>query len=257
MCAVAAAVACLVAGVARAELSPIVFELHAANQGGSGTYQVLFEDGDYDPETGFYFWKLSEPIVIEDELSLAPIAMLWGASVSFFDDPEVNLGFDVEAGSTETIFTITSALVGFPAIDPAEGRASAALTVTDTDGDGATLTGQGPRGGAYLAQYNGMVPGGETFAELIDSLIAPGGRSAAVAASFPGGGDFSPIPLPVVDMSAEFKFTLTANDLASGTSHFEIVPEPGAIGLLLVGLGVAVRRRSQDSGVRKPLTPDS
>jgi MYXO-CTERM domain-containing protein len=44
-------------------------------------------------------------------------------------------------------------------------------------------------------------------------------------------------------MSARYRFSLTANDEASGTSSFEIVPAPGAIALLGMGGLLAARRR--------------
>jgi len=46
----------------------------------------------------------------------------------------------------------------------------------------------------------------------------------------------------VSDMSTQISFTLSPNDLASGTSVFEIVPEPASVLLLIAGL-VLVRRR--------------
>jgi uncharacterized protein (TIGR03382 family) len=148
------------------------------------------------------------------------------------------------AGAMDTEFTITSALLSFGTpIDPASGRATAAVTVTDLLGNGAQLTGLGPGGGAYVAGYNGLVPGGSTFAELIPSLAAPAFSSNAVDSDFPGGGAFAAIAGGVNDMSAQFNFTLSANDLASGTSNFEIIPAPATMALLGVGALLGRRRR--------------
>ena len=47
-------------------------------------------------------------------------------------------------------------------------------------------------------------------------------------------------------MSPQFSFTLSALDLASGTSTYEIVPAPGALALLGMGL-VGVRRRRRQA----------
>jgi hypothetical protein len=52
---------------------------------------------------------------------------------------------------------------------------------------------------------------------------------------------------PVSSIQGEFSFTVTGNDLASCTSHYEIsvVPEPASMGLILAGLvsALALRRR--------------
>jgi hypothetical protein len=47
----------------------------------------------------------------------------------------------------------------------------------------------------------------------------------------------------VSDMSAEIKFSLTGFDLASGTTTYEIIPEPAAALLLVAGM-LGLRRRS-------------
>jgi hypothetical protein len=48
----------------------------------------------------------------------------------------------------------------------------------------------------------------------------------------------------VTDIQAEYQFTLSANDSASGTSRFEVVPEPVAMHLALLGIvGLLLARR--------------
>ena len=54
-----------------------------------------------------------------------------------------------------------------------------------------------------------------------------------------GGSGFLPIVGPVSDMSSEFHFNLTSDDLASGTSHWEVIPIPGPSALAILILGVA------------------
>ncbi|MHC4414095.1 MAG: PEP-CTERM sorting domain-containing protein [Planctomycetota bacterium] len=239
------AVVCLVGSGARAEFSPVVFDVQASSSLGTGYFQVMFEQGEFDPVSGRFEWTLQAPLVIQDEITGASIATLAAASVSYVEDPVVNVSFDVFAGAADTLFLIGSGLLGFGPIDPAQGRASAAMTATDVNDNGAVLTGTGPGGMAYLAQYNGIVPGGTTFAALIPGVVAPAGESRSEFANFPGGGAFMDIPDPVVDMSALFSFTLTTNDFASGTSNYEIIPEPGAITLLALGIGVGVIRRKR------------
>ncbi len=170
-------------------------------------------------------------------------------SVTYVQDPVINLNFSVQAGGNPTTFHIASALLTFPTIANAQGAASAAISVTDSLGDGATLTGIGATGGAYLAQYNGFAganpPAGTTFAELHPLItVAPFGTATA-SADVPMGGGFAPIAAPVSDMSALVSFELTPFDLASGTSVYTIIPEPASLALVVLcgGLVVGHRRR--------------
>jgi len=159
--------------------------------------------------------------------------------------PAVNLGFAMQAGNAETTFTVRSALLSFPTISNAKGRAHTAITATDgVDGLGGTLTGMGSGsgGGAYLAQYNAFVPGGTTFSELVPVIDIPALDGATLNDAFPTDGGWQNIPVPVSNISTQISFTISANDLASGTSLFEITPEPSALLLGLVGL-VGLRRR--------------
>ncbi|MDX2198176.1 MAG: PEP-CTERM sorting domain-containing protein [Phycisphaerae bacterium] len=219
----------------------------ATNANGTGTFVVTLPEGD-----GGFVWRLTNPVPIVDSNTGAVIADLQGASVAVNYDtvaerggmsPEVNLGFAVQAGVSNTAFMITSALVPVGPFTSAEGRASAAYTVTDLTGNGVTLDGDGPTGGGYLAQYNGFVPVGSTFTEGINSLTAAGAfGSNSTSLNTPGAG-FLPIPGTVSDMSSMIAFTLTAGDFASGTTNYQIVPEPATCGLLALAALAIVRRR--------------
>ncbi len=158
-------------------------------------------------------------------------------------DPVVNLGFAMQAGNALTTFTVKSALLNGLSISNPQGRASATFTVSDgLDDDGGLLTGLNAGGGSYLAQYNGHVPSGTNFAELIPSMVIPVEGSFGTTEDYPGGGLYSAIAGTVSNMSSEISFTVTPNDLASGTSVFEIVPEPSALLLLAAGLTLWRRR---------------
>jgi hypothetical protein len=222
-----------------------MFRMDAVTPFGRGSFEATFNQGTYVAAQQRYFWTLASPIVIFDTASGLPLAKLLSASVEFIEDPVVNVAFNVQAGNALTEFAVTHALLSFPAIDPAQGRASAGLSVTDTGSDGASIAGLVAGGGSYLAQYNGFVPGGTTFAQLLQSVIANPGESNAAAASTPGGGGFLPIIGPVSDMSSEFHFNLSADDLASGTSHWEVIPIPGpsALAILLFGVAGLSRKR--------------
>jgi hypothetical protein len=53
---------------------------------------------------------------------------------------------------------------------------------------------------------------------------------------------WSQIAGAVNNISTQIEFTLTAWDMASGTSSFEVIPEPATGLLLVIGL-LALRRR--------------
>lgn len=232
----------LLAAPAHASLSGVVFEVMAQNANGTGHYQLNAGDLNYNSTTNKWWWSTTSAISIVDDVTSMPIATLSDVSIVYVEDPQVSFGFQVQAGSTNTTFTISSGVLSFATIDPAEAFATAGITLTDNNGNGAILTGMNGGGGAYVSQYNGEVPGGTTFAEFFTSPIVAGiNGSNSVNAEFPGGGAFASIGVPVNDISAQFRFTLTAGDSASGTSNFTVIPAPG--GLAILGLGLLSRRR--------------
>ena len=162
----------------------------------------------------------------------------------------MDVSCSVPSGPSDTSFFIASALLAFDTIPAAlaEGRASASFTLTDFNADDATLTGIGEAGGGYLAQYNGWAgdpfggPQGTTFAEGIHSMNAGFLETVTEDFDHPASGMLL-IGEDVHDMSSLVSFTLSPQDLASGTSSFVIVPEPGALALLAMGCVALLRRR--------------
>lgn len=228
-----------------AGLSDLVLDIQVSNSQGSGSYQVFKSSLIWDPENQEWWWDYSDNIDIMDGTGLITLATITDLTLSYIQDPQVTFGFTVQAGAFDTTFSLTSGLLSFPALDPAEGLASAGLLITDTNSNGATLTGLHTGGGAYAAQYNGLAPGGTTFTELLtSSLIATTDGTNSANQEFPGGGLFAAIDVPVTNISAQFSFLLTAGDLASGSSNFNVVPAPGGVALLILMLtGVARKRR--------------
>jgi hypothetical protein len=215
--------------------------------GGSCYGYTMFTPDDprgsltYDPDTQTWTWTLLEdvPILSLDGQIMMGTLQAQDTQLQFAQDPSVNLNFAVEAGPEAggTEFTIRSALLSFPTIFNASGRTSAAFTLTDgIDEDGATLGPLSADPGSYKAQYNGY-PDGTAFTYLIPQMVADPMGTTSLSEEYPGGGLYQAIADPVSDMSAQVSFLLTPNDLASGTTVFEIIPEPVA-GLGLIVLGV-------------------
>lgn len=250
------------ATITKADLSGTILEVTAQCGEMCATFEVTAEMQNLyvvrpDPRgrggvsEGWAF-SLRQPIELCCEGT--PLGVLDELFISVFEDPEVNVNFAVQAGASTTTFHIASALLEFDTITNAEGRASAAISVTDYnpfDGD-AVLTGVGDTGGAYLAQYNGWAgnqefpsgapdPLGTTFTEGIPSVTATFGGTQTANHNV----DWTPITQEdPYDMSALVSFELTANDLASGTSTYLIIPEPASLTVVLLGGLSLLRRRS-------------
>lgn len=231
----------LTASIASADLTNEVLTVEASVGGQSGVFQVTTDDGMFD-QFGNFFWSYDGDIdIISDGGNV--IATLSNPSVTIIADPVINVNFSVQAGNSDTVFTIHSGLLSFPQIDGAIGAASAGVTVTDVNGDGATISPDGSN--MYFAHYNGSYPAGTLFAALLpDALSAGAFQTNSTSDEFPGGGGFANIADPVVSMSAAWTFTVSAFDIASGTSTFVIVPAPAGLAALgIAGMCVSRRRR--------------
>lgn len=175
------------------------------------------------------------------------IAGLTDLSVSFEENPVINLDFTVVGGLSNTLVDVTSGELTFGAISGGIGEASAAVTVTDNFNpfaggrDGASFT---PNSGAgYLANINGLAPSGVNFASLLttaDSIGSTGPSTFGQSDAF----GFAPLGASATSASSRFQFTLSAFDTAATTSTFNIVPTPASAALLgVAGLAAARRRR--------------
>jgi hypothetical protein len=212
----------------------------ATNQSGSGSMLVQLNEGVLANDT--WTWSLAHDYVIRSDAGTV-IGTVRRLDAFLDSDPQANVTFGVMAGTSDTTFTLSSGLVSFAPITNARGRASASISLTDLNGNGATLTGLGSGGSRYRANYNGAVPGGTAFTNLLTGTETAGSfASATFNDSTPGGPGFIPIAGTVTDMSAQYNFTLSANDSASGTSVFVIVPSAGTAGLLAMAGLVAFRR---------------
>jgi PEP-CTERM motif-containing protein len=204
---------------------------------GNGSWH-LPTAGNYTPGQNFS-WHNTSPIVVTNGSGTTLVTVpANGLSLSIVDDPQIALNFAVTAGNSAQNFTIGSGLLSFAPITNPSAVASAAATLTDSDGDGASVIGNETGTKLYKAFYNGST----TFALLDNSMTATSFASNSGNERQPLVGR-QPIVGSVSNIGAEFSFLLSAHDQASGTSIFD-VPEPSTAGLIgLAVLGIARRRK--------------
>jgi hypothetical protein len=205
-------------------------EITATTPNGSGTADIGVPlSGD---------WLPANPTSIKDSNGDV-VATVKEVTLATETDPAVSLGFFVTAGAVTTTFTISSPVVSFAPLSNQSGSASAGVTLTDNDGDGASSTGLFAVDKAYEARYNTS----SVFADLVSPVSAGSFGTWTTSEHFPGAGT-SPIAGSVSNILSQFSFTLSPNDSASGTSVFRIVPEPSSMVLALVG-GLALLWRAR------------
>lgn len=231
----AGAVVIVGAAAASADIGDPVVVFEAVNGLGTGSFTVNLDDGAWDGDS--WFWMAMDPIEIRTDSGDLLVTLNEG-SVFIDEDPVVGIGFAVAAGNADTVFTIQSSTVSFPTIFGAQGRASAGYTLTESNGDTATLTGQ--LAGGTLFEANTDLG---TFTNL---LTGPFSENSAFGTNsgtdeYPGGGAFTLVG-DVSEISVKWGFELSAHDQASGTSVFVVVPAPASAGLLALG-GLALGRR--------------
>ena len=204
-----------------AEIHGNAYALTATSDAGTATYAIPAPVG----ENYYWSWRTTDRIEMRDPTSGNLVATLnpnnEGCSVNYVEDPVIGLAFAVQAGAAPTAFVISSGTLAFAAIPAAEGRASAAYTLTDFTGDGAALA---PLFGtkSYHAIYNGA----STFADLIGPFGAGVYSSSSLTESNPVGPGFLPIGGAVSSMLVDIDFVLSPFDLASGTTVYVIQQRP-------------------------------
>ena len=226
------AVAFLVVASASPALADVIVTITCTSGGQSATQNFLISCGADSSN-----WTLSGPVALSG--SNGVLGTITDLSYQSNADPYVNLRFAVEAGSTDTTFDITSAVVSFGALSNPWAYASAGVTLT-SDSDGATITGLLDGGSVYQAIFNGST----VYASLVNGFTIAADQSVTHSDRDPVSGNQT-IAGSVTSIQSEFKFTLSALEQASGTSRFEvIVPEPATMSLLVLG-GLALLRRNR------------
>ena len=223
-----------------ADISNVIFSITATSSEGTASWNATIDQGSW-VAPGVFQWSTAGVDLMDGDGDI--IASLGATNLTMVQDPVVALGFHIQAGAADTLFTFGSGLLGFPGINGATGYASTGITLTDSDGDGSTsMVGAGGAAGTncWQANYNGLAPAGTIFAEFLPglSVAVPGDSETSDANT----GAFLPIPGTVSAMSVAYNFVLSANDSASGTSVFNVVPEPATLALLAGGL-LLIRRR--------------
>jgi hypothetical protein len=220
-----AAVLGLAAQSARADfIGAIHIDFQSGNSAGS--YEFILPMNQ-DP----YQWTLAAPVNIYGSDDQQLIGTLRELHVELEGDPGVSLGFNVTANNSPTLVTVTSATVTFAPLFNPMAFASAAITVTDAGSNGANATGTFGGSLAYQALFNGS----SVFANLVSPVSAGVDSSATGSDRLPALGMIS-IPGAVTSIQSQFSFVLSANDTASGTSRFNVVPEPASLILVVLGL---------------------
>lgn len=209
--------------VANSATISLDLEINGGETGDAVGYATIYTGIDWDevlanPDEVYTWWMVNPLAVAAENNPTEILAILDGISITIKADPVIELGFAVTAGDYDTAFSFSSPMLTFdPMVNP-EARALASVTVGPDD----TLIGA-YNYEAYRSLYNDTI----VFADLLDTPVGwPGGNEAT---------GWQQIFGTVSSMQAKWRFTVTAEGIASGTSYYEIIPEPAT--LLLLGLG--------------------
>jgi hypothetical protein len=208
-----------------ANACPVSITITATNAEGSDV-AILGGEASLDESTGNFIWVLDSEVPILD-------GAIESLKLTVAEDPESGVEFGVRAGNSPMTYSFFDSITFASMVNPT-AEASAAITLTDRGGGGATITGLFG-GKTHEATYNS---GSTVFADLVSGFSGSGSSTASETT-----GSVS-ISGTVSGIESEFHFTLSAKDAASGTSTFSVTPEPATVALLGLG-GLALLRRKR------------
>lgn len=245
----------LTAGTAFAAIPSTVMTIDASSSLGSASWQLELSNPDalYIPNIGngaelflFQVNLAQSPIELRDTNNNNLIGLITQADVLIGGNPGdltspariFAFAYTVNATDADTTFNFAGGDYGLDtAYGSASGFASSAVTLTDGNGDGATMS---KSGDVYGADYNG----GTSFSSLLSGYNLATGAFGSTSDAENDPGDFSNRFIgPVSSISASAGFTLSANDAASINTQFFVVPAPATAALMGLGGLVATRRR--------------
>jgi len=172
----------------------------------------------------------------------------WGLLVN--PDPFIvgNLVVTNTSSTTQTFFLDVALPIGAPMSSTLVGG-SVTGTVTDLNGNGATVAAASPNDSIYraLTDVDGGFNGSLAGSLLTGSSATAGQYQSKTIGPDSFGGPIPSMPYGAVNnnIAIRLAFTLTAGDSASFTSLFVVVPSPGALAVAAFGLvGFGRRRRA-------------
>lgn len=195
------------------------FAVEATNAAGTGTLVVELSEGVWLGQT--WSWSLPAPMEIIAGDGITLVAVLLNASV-FIDveNMDIQVGLGVLSGPSDTEFNVTAPLLSFPIIPftAAQGRASATIDLTETEGIGGTawITGLplGSGTGIFLAEYES---GTKRFTDLVGYIAADNGGTASATQNDPLFG-YRPFYDDVSDLQVRLAFKISHDDVAFATT---------------------------------------
>jgi hypothetical protein len=244
---IAVGVALLMATSAVANVDEPTFRLEATNASGTAVFQRSLSQFTYDPVLG-YSLDVWSPLNLMNGSKY--VARLNGLHVYITDDPALYASiytvFTVDAGDTDTTFTITPGVASFSPIPQPFAAASMSwgFTVTDSvvSGDSHVLMQGVPSGeDIYKTWYNGSTRFGNSATAV--EAWGPQGAVKTLCDNVPAMG-FASLPVAVSEINVQTAFTLTRMDTADVNTTLVLdVPEPGALAFVALGIGALVWRR--------------
>lgn len=220
--------ACFVAPRALATaLESQALSIEATSALGGATLHVSAAELSWDATGQRLFWSTTSRALV-DAQSGATVATITLASFTLRSCSRIDLSLSVDAGAADTVITVRTGRLSFETIAAADavGRATASLSISDRNNNGATLAGVGAPGTpVYRAWVNGGAAGGTLFSGLVGALSAGAGGNASAYQTDPQTG-FRFVGAPVGDAAVELVFSLSAGDRGTASTMFDVDPNP-------------------------------